>query len=148
MPSRETDPLIGFSFALDIQGTLTGYFTEISGLGSETEIVEHKVVDPQGRDLIQKIPGRTKFTDVTLKRGITKLKDIWDWRKLVEDGNIVGARKNATVTMYDQSLTAVARWNLTNAWPSKVSGPSINADSNAFAVEEVSITFEHMEREI
>ena len=131
MPSRDTDPLIGFSFSLDVQGTLTGYFTEISGLGSETEIIEHKVTDPSGRDVIQKIPGRTKYTDVTLKRGVTALKDIWDWRKMVEDGNIVGARKNATVTMYDQSLKAVARWNLTNAWPTKVSGPSITSDSNA-----------------
>ncbi|HKU52532.1 MAG TPA: phage tail protein [Nitrospira sp.] len=148
MPSRDTDPLIGFSFSLDVQGTLQGYFTEIGGLGSETEIVEHKVVDPQGRDLIQKIPGRLKFTDVTLKRGVTSLKDIWDWRKMVEDGNIVGARKNATITMYDQSLNAVARWNLTNAWPTKVSGPSIQSDSNAFGVEEVSITFEMLIREI
>ena len=148
MPSRDTDPLIGFSFSLEVQGTLTGYFTEIGGLGSETEIVEHKVVDPQGRDLIQKIPGRLKFTDVTLKRGVTALKDIWDWRKMVEDGNIVGARKNATITMYDQSLNAVARWNLTNAWPTKVSGPSIQSDSNAFGVEEVSITFEMLIREI
>ena len=148
MPSRNTDPVIGFSFSLDVQGTLTGYFTEISGLGSETEIVEHKVVDPQGRDLIQKIPGRLKFTDVTLKRGVTALKDIWDWRKMVEDGNIVGARKNATITMYDQSLNAVARWNLTNAWPTKVSGPQIQSDSNAFGIEEVTITFEYLIREI
>jgi phage tail-like protein len=148
MPSRPTDPLIGFSFTLEVQGTLTGYFTEISGLGSETEIVEHKIVDPQGRDLVQKIPGRLKFTDVTLKRGITSLKDIWDWRKMVEDGNIGGARKHATITMYDQSLSAVARWNLENAWPTKVSGPSLQSDSNAFGVEEVTITFEFMIREI
>lgn len=147
MPSRPTDPLVGFSFSLDVQGTLAGYFTEIGGLGSETEIVEHKITDPQGRDVIQKIPGRSKYTDVTLKRGVTALKDIWDWRKMVEDGNIVGARKNATITMFDQSLNAVAKWNLVNAWPTKVSGPSISSDSNAFGVEEVSITFESMERE-
>src|SRR5688572_15516776 len=140
MGTRPTDPLIGFSFSLEVQGTLTGYFTEISGLGSETEIVEHKIVDSQGRDVVQKIPGRLKFTDVTLKRGITALKDIWDWRKLVEDGKIQQARKNATITMYDQSLKAVARWNLENAWPTKVSGPSLQSDSNAFGVEEVGIT--------
>lgn len=148
MPSRDTDPLIGFSFSLEVQGTLTGYFTEIGGLGSETEIVEHKVTDGSGRDVIQKIPGRTKYTDITLKRGVTALKDIWDWRKMVEDGNIVGARKHATVTMYDQSLKAVARWNLENAWPTKVSGPSLSSDSNAFGVEEVTVTFESMIREI
>jgi phage tail-like protein len=146
MPARETDPLISSSFSLDVQGVLKGFFTEISGLGSETEVVEHKAVTDTGVDFIQKIPGRLKFTDITLKRGVTSLKDIWEWRKLVEDGNIVGARKNATVTMFDQSLNPVATWNLTNAWPTKVTGPQIQSDSNAFAVEEVTITFESMIR--
>jgi hypothetical protein len=35
--SRE-DPLIGFHFALDVQGEIAGYFTEVSGIGSETEV--------------------------------------------------------------------------------------------------------------
>jgi phage tail-like protein len=146
MPSRATDPIITFSFSLEVQGAVTGYFTEIKGLGSETEIIEHKVVDETGKDFIQKIPGRLKFTDVTLSRGITEQKDIWDWRKKVEDGDIVGARKNATITAYDQSLKPVARWDLTNAWPTKVTGPSFQSSSNTFGVEEVSITFEFMVR--
>lgn len=148
MPSRDTDPVVGFSFSLDVQGTVQGYFTEISGLGSETEVIDHKIVDPSGRDLVQKIPGRLKFTDVTLKRGVTALKDLWDWRKMVEDGNIAGARKNATITMFDQSLKPVAKWNLENAWPVKVSGPSMQSDGNAFGVEEMTITFEYMVREM
>jgi phage tail-like protein len=147
MPARATDPLIGYSFSLDVQGTLTGFFTEVSGLGSETEIVEHKITDPSGRDLVQKIPGRTKYTDITLKRGVTAMMDIWTWRKMVESGDIVGARKNATITMFDQSLNAVAKWNLENAWPTKVSGPSISAEGSTVTIEEVSITFEMMERE-
>ncbi|MGE0598876.1 MAG: phage tail protein [Dehalococcoidia bacterium] len=147
MATRASDPIIGFSFALDVQGVLSGFFTEISGLGSETEIVEHKVTDPKGRDLIQKIPGRTKYTDVTLKRGVTKDMEIWQWRKKVEDGDIVGARKNATITVYDQALTAVAKWNLENAWPSKVSGPSLSSDGSSVGVEELSVTFETMVRE-
>ena len=147
MAARDTDPIIGFSFALDVQGVLSGYFTEVSGLGSETEVVEHKVTDQKGRDLIQKIPGRLKFTDVTLKRGVTKDMQIWKWRKSVEDGDIVGARKNATITVYDQSLAAVAKWNLTNAWPSKVSGPSLSSDGSSVGVEELSVVFEFMVRE-
>lgn len=148
MPSRDTDPLISFSFSLEISGKVTGYFTEVSGLGSETEIVEHKVTDPQGRDLIQKIPGRLKFTDMTLKRGVTSIMDLWQWRKMVEDGDIGGARSNGTVTLFDQSLKAVAKWDFTNAWPTKISGPTISSDSNAFAVEEVTICFETMVRSL
>jgi len=146
MPARESDPLTGFSFALDAGDQIKGYFTEISGLGSETEVVEHKIVDGKGRDLIQKVPGRLKFTDVTLKRGVTKTVDMWDWRKLVEDGNIVGARTNASITMFDQSLTPVAAWELINVWPSKITGPQMQSDSTAFGIEEMTLVFEDMKR--
>lgn len=147
MPARDTDPLTGFMFALDAGGKVQGYFTEISGLGSETEVIEHKIVDGSGRDLVQKIPGRLKFTDVTLKRGVTKTIDMWDWRKKVEDGDIVGARTNASITMFDQSLTPVAKWDLINAWPSKITGPQMQADSTAYAIEEMTLVFETMARE-
>jgi phage tail-like protein len=147
MPARATDPLVGFSFSLDISGAVAGFFTEVSGLSSETEVVEHKITDPSGRDIIQKIPGRTKYGDITLKRGITATMDMWTWRKQVEDGNVGGARKNATITMYDQSLTPIAKWNLTNVWPTKISGPSMQSDGNNFGVEELTITHEMMVRE-
>lgn len=148
MPARDTDPLVGFSFSLDISGKVKGYFTEVSGLSSESDIIEHKITDPSGRDLIQKIPGRTKYGDITLKRGITSELDMWKWRAEVEKGNIQGARVNCTITMFDQSLTPISKWNLTNAWPTKISGPSMQSDGNNFGVEELTLTHEMMEREM
>lgn len=148
MPARDTDPLVGFSFSLDISGKVKGYFTEVSGLSSESDIIEHKITDPSGRDLIQKIPGRTKYGDITLKRGITSELDMWKWRAEVEKGNIQGARVNCTITMFDQSLTPISKWNLTNAWPTKISGPSMQSDGSNFGVEELTLTHEMMEREM
>ena len=145
MPDRE-DPLVGCQFSLEIQGVISGYFTEVSGLGSEHEIVEHKVVDKNGHDMVMKIPGRLKWSDITLKRGITSSMDVWDWRKQVEDGDVQGARKNGSVVMYDQSYSQIARWNFSNAWPSKVSGPSLNAQNNEFGIEEMVIVHEGIER--
>ena len=146
MAVRDTDPLVSFCFSLDVQGTVTGFFTECSGLGSEHEVVEHKVVNEKGQQVVQKIPGRLKWNDITLKRGVTSLIDIWEWRKLVEDGDIQTARKNGTVTMYDQSLNPVARWDFTNAWPSKVTGPSTKSDSKEIGVEEVILVCESYKR--
>ena len=146
MANGREDPLVGCQFSLEIQGVITGYFTEVSGLGSEHEVIEHKVVDESGHDLIMKIPGRLKWTDITLKRGITSSMDVWDWRKQVEDGDVEGARKNGSVVMYDQSYTQVARWNFSNAWPSKVTGPSLNAQNNEFGIEEMVIVHEGIER--
>lgn len=142
MGARPTDPLVGFHFSLEVQDVITGFFTEIGGLGSETEIVEHKVVTPAGQEVVQKIPGRLKWTEITLKRGVTAQMDMWKWRKLVEDGQITSARKNGSIVMYDEALKEIARWNFTNGWPSKISGPQLQSDSNAYGIEELTIVHE------
>ena len=143
---RKSDPLVSFQFALDTGGAVTGYFSEVGGIGSESDVVEHKVVDAKGNSLVQKLPGRLKWTDVSLKRGVTDNMEIWTWRKMVEDGDLKGARKNCTITMFDANFAMAAQWTFTNAWPSKVTGPSVKADSNDYAVEEVVLVHEGMKR--
>lgn len=143
--SRE-DPVVGFHFALDLQGTVTGYFTEVSGIGSESEIAEQKVVNQKGIQVVLKVPGRLKWGDITLKRGLTSSMELWKWRQLVEDGKIKEARKNGSITMFDQSLKPVAQWDFKNAWPSKISGPAPKSDSNELQVEEITIVHEYITR--
>jgi phage tail-like protein len=141
------DPLISFNFALEIQGVITGYFTEVSGIGSETETVEQKVVNDKGVQVVLKVPGRLKWGDITLKRGITSNLDIWTWRKMVEDGDVKGARKNGTITMFDQKLAPVAKWSFKNAWPQKVTGPTPKSDGNDIGMEELVIVHEYIVRD-
>ena len=141
------DPLVGFHYGIEVQGVVNGYFTECSGIGSENELIEHKVVDEKGRESIQKIPGRLKWQDITLKRGITSNMDIWDWRDQIVEGKVDDARKNGSIVMFDQAGDEVARWNFENAWPLKVSGPAMKADSNEFGIEELVITHEGLYRE-
>jgi phage tail-like protein len=124
------DPLVGFLFALDIQGVVKGYFTECSGIGSESEIAEQKVVSEKGVQIVLKVPGRLK----------------WSWRKMVEDGAVKSARKNGTITMFDQTLTTKAKWEFKNAWPSKISGPSPKSDGNDIQIEEITIVHEYITR--
>jgi phage tail-like protein len=140
------DPLLGFNFAIDVGGAVKGYFTEVAGLGSENEIVEQKVVNDKGIEIILKIPGRLKWGDITLKRGITSNMDLWNWRKQVEDGKVKTARKNGSIVMYDRELKEAARWNFTNAWPSKISGPTPKSDGNEIGIEELTIVHEFIQR--
>jgi phage tail-like protein len=140
------DPILAFNFGIDVGGTIKGYFTEVSGLGSENEIVEQKVINEKGVEVVLKIPGRLKWGDITLKRGITTSLDLWDWRKQVEDGQVTGARKNGSIIMYDRELKEAARWNFVNAWPSKISGPAPKADGNEIAIEEFTLVHEFIER--
>ncbi len=143
--SRE-DPIVGFHFALDVQGVIKGYFTEVSGIGSETEVAEQKVVNEKGIQVVLKVPGRLKWGDITLKRGLTSNMDLWKWRKLVEDGDVKSSRKNGSIIMFDQSLKPVAQWDFKNAWPSKISGPNPKSDSNELQVEEITIVHEYITR--
>jgi len=49
--------------------------------------------------------------------------------------------------VYSADGVALAKWSFTNAWPSKLSGPTLNATSNEVAVEEITIVHEGMTRE-
>lgn len=143
---RESDPLVGFTFGLEIDQLQMGFFTEVSGLGSSNEVIEHKVVDNQGHEITQKIPGRLTWEDISLKRGITGTLDMWKWRDDVEQGKMSSARRNGSIIMYDRDYAEVARWNFENGWPSKITGPSLNAGSNDLGIEEVTIAHEGIDR--
>lgn len=144
---RESDPLVGFNFRLELKGgQVAGYFTEISGLGSENEVIDHKVVDGKGHELVQKIPGRLKWGDVTLKRGVTNDMNLWTWRQNVIDGKMKDARANCSIIMLDRDYQDAARWDFTNAWPSKVTGPTLKSDSNDLGVEEMVLVHEGVKR--
>lgn len=146
MPTRE-DPLVSFKFGLEIEGKLTGFFTQVSGIGSESEVIQHKVVNSEtGETIMQQIPGRLTWTPVSLKRGVTSSMDIWEWRQQVVEGKIGEARTNCSIVAYAQDNSEIARWNFENAWPSKVVGPEMDAGSTNYMIEDVTIVHEGVER--
>jgi phage tail-like protein len=142
----EQDPLVSAWFGVEFQGQVVGAFRECTGLGSENEVVESKASGPKGEFIIKKIPGRMKWNNITLKRGITDTMDMWRWRKLVEKGEIELARKNGSIVMFSGNGKEMARWDIVNAWPSKLTGPTANATNNEVAIEELEITHEGYER--
>ena len=141
-----TDPLVSFHFYVEIDGIAQAQFKECSGLESTSEVVEYKEANRDGVTIVRKIPGAISWSDVVLKRGITEVMELWDWRKQIEEGNVDRARKNGSIVLYNQSNQEVARWNFVEGWPSKITGPQISADSNEIAIEELTITHEGLER--
>jgi phage tail-like protein len=142
----EQDPLVSAWFGVEFQGKIQGAFRECTGMGSENEVVESKASGPKGEYILKKVPGRMKFNNITLKRGITATMDMWKWRKMVEKGEVDEARTNGSVVMFNPKGEEIARWNLINAWPSKLSGPTANATNNEIGIEELEITHEGYER--
>ena len=62
------------------------------------------------------------------------------------DGDILGARKNGSVVIYDTMLKEVARFNFVNGWPSKWKGPDLKAGDSNVALEEITIAHEGLVR--
>jgi phage tail-like protein len=116
----------GSVFTLEIDGFFTGDFQYAAGLGSET-VMPSSSGDTQA---YAKVPGRLKWGPVELKRGITSQMNLYEWRKLVEDGNIVDARKDGSITLLNTQGSPVATYSFRQAWPSKYSGVSVSEDAS------------------
>ena len=144
-----TEELYGsYHFLLEIQGVISdnkiivGGFKSVSGMDSETEIIEFK----QGNDLIvRKKPGRTTYSNIVLERGYTATDDLWQWRKNIEDGKI--DRRAGSIIILDQDgQTEVARYNFYEGWPTKWNVPELDSDSSSMAIEKIEIAVEKVER--
>jgi phage tail-like protein len=140
------DPLVSAWYGVEFQGQVQGAFRECTGLGSNNEVVDYKASGPKGEYIMKKVPGRMTWQPITLKRGITDAMDMWKWRQIVEEGKVDEARKNGSIVMFNQQGKEVARWDFVNAWPSKITGPTANANANEIAIEEMEIVHEGYRR--
>ena len=118
---KQRDALVGTFFQVEVEGRWSGTFRSCSGIGSVNETIESKVADKGEKGGpgagIMKIPGRLRWHDVTLTRGLTADTKLWSWRQEVVVGKIAGARQKCTITMMGQDGKPVAVWELANAWP-------------------------------
>ena len=138
------DPFKNYSFLVEIDGIASAAFKSVSGLGAEAEVIEYR----EGSDPVsssRKLPGRVKYPNVTLKRGITASRDLWQWWKTVADGNV--QRRNVAIVLLDDARTPVLRWLLRNAWVAKIEASELEASKNEVAVESVELAHEGLELE-
>jgi len=134
------DPYRGFNFRVEIDGIQQAGFQEVSGLDSSTPSVDYREgTDPKH---VRKLPALNTFSAISLKRGLTDSDELWKWRKTVIDGKT--ERKNGSIVLMDDTGAEKLRWNFSNAWPSKWTGPALNATSTAVAVETLELTHEEV----
>ena len=134
------DPYLGCNYLVEIDGIITAGFHECSGLESTIDIVEHR---EGGTTTPRKIPGLVKYTNITLKKGLTDDAALYAWHRAAASGNI--QRKNGSVIVMHQGTEAV-RWNFFLAWPAKWTGPSFAAETSEIAIETFELAHEGIER--
>ncbi len=138
------DAFTGLSFWVEIDGLEIANFDECSQLSMETESYEYS--EGGLNTYTHKLPVRTKYANITLKRGLDPGGDLFKWYCDTMDwygegSNGAHKRKNVTITLYNPAGKPVLKYHLRNAYPVKWSGADLKAAAGAVAVE--SIEFAH-----
>ena len=136
------DPYRGYNFLVEIDGITRAGFREASGLDSAQDPIEYR----EGNQELtaRKLPGLNKYSNISLKWGITDDAEFWGWRKKAVDGTV--ERKNGSVVLCNDAGEEKLRWNFKEAWPTKWTGPSLNATGNEVAIEQIDIAHEGIEK--
>jgi phage tail-like protein len=120
-------------------------FQEVSGIGMEVDALDYRNGNDKS-NAVRKVPGLTRVTNVTLKRGVTGNPDFYNWIAAVRDGQ--NARSDVVIELLDEAHQPVMRWKLHNAWPVKYAAPTLNAPGGQeIAIEELVLTGERLEVE-
>ncbi len=137
-----TYPYGKYRYKVEIDGVEAGGFSEASGFDVSIDVMEYR----EG-DMVQtpmKMPGLKKYSNITLKQGVTDSVVLYEWIIAGVDGAI--ERKTITITVLDEAGEPTASWQVINAWPMKYTAPDFNATASEVAVESLEIAHEGMTR--
>lgn len=151
MSEQRDTPYSVFNYLVNLgDGSETGPaggFSEMSGLSSETAVVEYRNGNAK-TNYVTKTLGMSKSGDVTLKRGVIGADNIYKWLDEVRSGNLEGAKRDIEIKLLDEnptSQTAVVTWKLLKAMPIKWTGPTLTAKGGSdVAMEELVLSVEHV----
>jgi phage tail-like protein len=130
------------TFVFEVDGVEIGRFTEVSGLEVEVEVEE--LEEGGENSFVHKLPGRMKWPNIMLKRGITQNDSLLTWlskssgEQFSASGNKL-SRSTAAITLLGPSATRLRSWEFNGAFPVKWSGPTFAASSTDMAMEELEI---------
>ncbi len=139
MPRRVNDPFVNFNFLVESGGVIAAGFSEITGMNGEVQAVEYR----EGRDPnsnTRKVPGLSKYGNVTFKKGVVIEQDFFRWFKSGVDGDVI--RMDISILLLDEQRQEKVRYNLTSAWPVKFVGPDMKASANEIAVQTLELAHE------
>ncbi|ANW22556.1 phage tail protein [Streptomyces clavuligerus] len=144
MSLQPGDALVAHNFGIQIDGVMVEFLQEVSSLTMDQDVIEYKQVSANGQPMVKKLPGARKAGECTVVRGATQSAVFTQWIRESIEGNMGSARKNASIIFMDYERRPVKRYNLSNAWCSKVEVSSAKAGDTSALTETITITFEEL----
>ena len=132
------DPFMSFHFTVTVgtrNGTqVIGGFSDVSGLGAETEVETLRVGGINTAEVM--LAGPTKFSSrLVLKRGLGDPAMLWKWYLNILRGAI--KREDVTIALMSANGQQKRSWTFIEACPVKWIGPELHAGTSAVAFESI-----------
>ncbi|MBX3602782.1 MAG: phage tail protein [Rubrivivax sp.] len=141
--SRDFDHLFNGRFRVEIEGVTQGAFTACDGLEASVDVVRFA----DGSDRLngeRKRPGRARYANIVLRRGVVMTTELWQWFKAVTDGRV--ERKSGSIIVCGDDGEELYRYNFFEGWPCRWKSLVLRTDEPGALVEELEIAIEKFER--
>ena len=147
--SRAPDPPHAGRFTLKIGNEQLGSFMEVTGLSVSVEVED--LVEGGHNEGLHRLPGRLKWPNLVLKRGITDNDALFAWIWRTSGQGYAEARDRSaparpaivpldgSISVCDSRSVTVRTWSFRQAFPVRWSGPKLAASSSELATEELEI---------
>lgn len=115
-------------------------FQSVSGLSVELEMETYK---EGGENRFEhKLPGRTKYTNLTLKRGMLVDSEIIKWcMEAIQNHDFKPS--DISIILMNEKGEPLKVWNVTHAIPTKWLISDLNATENAIVVETLELSYRY-----
>ena len=140
----QNDTITAARFAIVIDGSEIASFGTLARISSGAESTEY--VQTSTSFPVGKLPGRHKPPSVTLTRGFSTSLQVWSWHQAVLQGQSTASRKTVALIAYDATGKPVAKYWLTNAWPSKIIVTGKKVGAAEALTETVTLVCENIQR--
>ena len=140
-------PPVGFHFKVEfinIGNDNDTRFQSVSGLSLEYDV---ETIREGGENRFEhKLPSRTKYPDLSLKRGMLLDSKVIKWLKDALQ-NRDFSPTTIRISLLNSDHEPLTTWKVHNAWPRKWSVSDLNAGENSVVIESLEISYSYFDVE-
>jgi phage tail-like protein len=155
-----SDPYKNFRFRVKWDGKYVAGISKVGGLTRTSAVVDHR----QGGDpsVMRRSPGQTRYTAITLERGVTHdpefdawANKVWDFKNSTaamdsadEPASLRDFRKDIVLEVYNEAGQKVIAYNIYRCWVSEFTGmPELDSNGSAVAIQSIKLENEGWDRD-
>jgi phage tail-like protein len=136
-------PPVGFHFAVRFSISQTENDIRFQSVGGLSIEYETETIKEGGENRFEHtLPVRTKYSDISLKRGLLTDSDLLKWC-LDAFENRVFVPADVQISLLNAQHEPLKTWSVVQAWPKKWAVSDFNAEENSLVIETLDLSYRY-----